>query len=212
MNIRTIDSSISSKGAREVLLDEKGDVRILPYSAWASLHWDEVRLMMHEIGLYVAPTEELIDYLDKLIGDNTAIEVGCGLGCVGRELSIPITDSCAQADKDVKAYYSMFGQPTIVYPHDVIRMDAVKAARHFRPHTIIGCYVTHRWRYDTMDGSDFGIDFPRMMNYCRRFVLVGNIDTHKNNPLMALPHEEIALDGLFTRADNDLNRVFVWTR
>lgn len=209
--VGVLDSNISTENIRKVVMDGK-DMRILPASVWQSFPWEEVRMLLHELGVYVVPTEELIDFLDKLIGDNSAIEICAGNGFIGRELGIPVTDSYQQQDDmTTKMYYQTFGQPTIRYPKDVIKLEANKAVDRFRPHTVLACYATHKWRYDTMSGNDKGVDFNRMMRRIHRLILVGNTEVHKDNPLMALPHEEIVLPGLITRSVHpETNRVFVW--
>ena len=209
--VGVFDSNISTENIRKVVMDEK-DMRMLPASVWQSFPWEEVRMLLHELGVYVVPTEELIDFLDKLIGDKSAIEICAGNGFIGRELGIPVTDSYQQQDDmATKMYYQTFGQPTIRYPKDVIKLEANKAVDRFRPHTVLACYATHKWRYDTMSGNDKGVDFNRMIRRIHRLILVGNTEVHKDNPLMAFPHEEIILPGLITRsARPDTNRVFIW--
>ena len=209
--VGVLDSNISTENIRKVVMDGK-DMRILPASVWQSFPWKEVRMLLHELGLYVVPTEELIDFLDKQIGDNSAIEICAGNGFIGRELGIPVTDSYQQQDDmTTKMYYQAFGQPTIRYPKDVIKLEANKAVDRFRPHTVLACYATHKWRYDTMSGNDKGVDFNRMMRRIHRLILVGNTEVHKDNPLMALPHEEIVLPGLITRSVHpETNRIFIW--
>ena len=206
-----VDSNVSTENIRKVVMDGQ-EMRILPASVWESFSWSEVRMLLHELGVYVVPTEELIDFLDKQIGDNSAIEICAGNGFIGRELDIPVTDSYQQQDDLATVqYYKMFGQPTIRYPKDVMKLEANDAVSRFRPHTVIACYATHKWRYDTMSGNDKGVDFKRLMRRIHRLILVGNKEVHKDNPLMALPHEEIILPGLITRsARPDTNRVFIW--
>lgn len=189
----------------------KREMRILPYSEWMKFSRDEIRMLLHETATYVAPTEELIDYLDKIIGQDKAIEVGAGNGFIGRELNIPITDSYQQQDPKVMAYYRLMKQPLIKYPVDVIKMDAWTAVRRFKPHTVIGCYITHKWREDTQDGNDKGIDMFDLFNHCKRLIMVGNLHTHRNNPLLETSHQEIQLPGLLTRSvDDSSNRIFIW--
>lgn len=169
-------------------------------------------MLLHETGTYVVPTEELIDYLDKLIGLEDTIEICAGNGFIGRELGIPVTDSYQQQDDaGTVMLYQLAGQPCIKYPKDVIKLEANKAVDKFRPHTVLACYATHKWRYDTMSGNDKGVDFQRLLRKVHRLILVGNTEVHKDNPLMALPHEEVILPGFITRsAHPETNRIFIW--
>lgn len=188
-----------------------GEFQILGSSFWNKFSKDQILKFMNEESLYVLPTEELLDFLDKEIGENSAIEVGAGRGIIGRELNIRTTDSHQQSDAFMKALYKAYNTTPIKYPHYIEKIDAVSAARKYRPHTILGCFVTHKWRGDTQSGNDFGIDMTKMFSFAKKFILVGNKKVHKDNPLMNIPHKEIELDGLITRGFNsELNRIFIW--
>lgn len=187
---------------------------IKSHSFWSQFSREQIYLFMVQSGLYVLPTEELIDYLDNLIGNSSAIEIGAGRGYIGRELSIPVTDSYQQQDdKDAVLLYDLAKQPRIKYPKWVEKKEAISAVLKYRPHTVLGCFVTHKWRYDTMSGNDKGIDMNKLFSLVKRFILVGNKHVHKDNPLMNLPHEEIILPGLITKGvQEDLNRIFIWNK
>lgn len=188
-----------------------GEFQILGSSFWNKFSKDQILKFMNEESLYVLPTEELLDFLDKEIGENSAIEVGAGRGIIGRELNIRTTDSHQQSDAFMKALYKAYNTTPIKYPHYIEKIDAVSAARKYRPHTILGCFVTHKWRGDTQSGNDFGIDMTKMFSFAKKFILVGNKKIHNDNPLMRLPHKEIELEGLITRGFNsELNRIFIW--
>lgn len=206
-----VDTNVSTERIRATVMDRR-EMKILPASVWDSFSWSEVRMLLHQTGTYVVPTEELIDYLDKLIGEESAIEICAGNGFIGRELGIPVTDSYQQQDdKESVLFYKLAGQPTIKYPKDVIKLEANKAVDRFRPHTVLACYATHKWRYDTMSGNDKGVDFRKLIRKIKRLILVGNTEIHKDNPLMEIPHEEIILTGLITRsARPETNRIFIW--
>lgn len=206
-----VDTNVSTERIRATVMDRR-EMKILPASVWESFSWSEARMLLHQTGTYVILTEELIDYLDKLIGEESAIEICAGNGFIGRELGIPVTDSYQQQDdKESVLFYKLAGQPTIKYPKDVIKLEANKAVDRFRPHTVLACYATHKWRYDTMSGNDKGVDFRKLIRKIKRLILVGNTEIHKDNPLMEMPHEEIILPGLITRsARPETNRIFIW--
>lgn len=190
-----------------------GEFRILGMDFWRRFTDDSIKMFMLREAIYVLPTEELLDYLDKLIGNTHAIEVGAGRGFIGHELNIHTTDSYQQQEEFTSFLYNLMGQPPIRYPKYVEKLDALRAVRKYRPHTVLGCFVTQKWRDDTQDGNDKGIDMEKMYSMIQRFILVGNKKIHRNNPLMSLPHEEIQLDGMITRGfDNELNRIFVWEK
>lgn len=209
--VGVIEKGTTTENIRRTVMEGR-EMRILPASVWESFSWSEVRLLLHETGTYVVPTEELIEFLDGLIGEESAIEICAGNGFIGRELGIPVTDSYQQQDDPATSLlYSLAGQPTIKYPKDVVKLEANKAVDKFRPHTVIACYATHKWRYDTMSGNDKGVDFQKLLRKVKRLVLVGNTEVHKDNPLMDIPHEEIILPGYITRsAHPETNRIFIW--
>ena len=154
-----------------------------------------------------------LDVLDDLTTDyEKTIEIGAGTGSIGRLLGIKMTDSHLQADKKVQLLYALQGQPVIKYPSDVVKLDALTACRRFKPDCVLGCYVTHLWREGMNSGNMYGVDFERLLPQLKRLILVGNLRTHADNPIMAIDHMEIDLPGdLLTRSDEtELNRIFVW--
>lgn len=207
------DGEISTAAIRKTVMDGR-KMQVLPYSEWKKFTWPEIRMLLHETATYVVPTEELINYLDELIGDKKAIEICAGNGYIGSNLGIIMTDSYQQQDdKTTALMYDLMRQPRIKYPANVIKLEASRAVRQMKPHTVIGCYATHKWREDTQSGNDKGVDFKDVFSKIQRLVLVGNIQTHKDNPLMSVSHKEIALPGLLTRAaDQSLNRIFIWEK
>lgn len=207
------DKEVSTANIRKAVMDGR-KMRLLPYSEWMKFTWPEIRMLLHETATYVVPTEELLDYLDELIGDDKAIEICAGNGYIGSNLDIVMTDSYQQQDdRMTRMYYDLMGQPRIKYPKSVMKLEASRAVRQMKPHTVIACYATHKWREDTQSGNDKGVDFGDVFSKVQRLVLVGNLQTHKDNPLMALPHEEVYLPGLLTRAaDQSTNRIFIWTK
>lgn len=213
MNVKTISRTTDITPVTEGVYKD-GEFQILGKEFWCQFSLDQIHLFMNQEALYVLPTEELIDFLDKEIGEADTIEVGAGRGIIGRELGIRTTDSYQQAsDSDTRIMYELINCPTIRYPKFVEKIDAVSAARKYRPHTILGCFVTHKWRGDTRSGNDLGIDMTKMFSYARRFILVGNKRVHGDNPLMKFPHREIDLDGLITRGFcQELNRIFIWEK
>lgn len=205
-----IDSRSSSDKVREAVLNNDGTIKVLPAKDWLSFPWDEVRLFMHEYPIYVLPTRELIDSLRDLTAPyKKVLEIGAGTGNVGRNLGVRMTDSHLQADPRIKAYYEAAGQPTIRYPKDVVRCEAVYAVRLLRPDCVFGCYVTH-WSLSG-PGSSWGVKFDRILKMVKRLILVGNDETHGANPIMQDLHKEISIPGLITRAGTGPGqKIYVW--
>lgn len=142
----------------------KGIICPVPLAELLKFPWPMIRKFMHVYGLYSFPTVELIDYLAKLIEGKNAIEIGCGMGIIGRALGIPITDSKVQEIPLIKQYYTLLGQPIIQYPTDVEKLEALEAVEKYHPDIVLGSYITHKWRDDTQSGSDWGVDTIKLIN------------------------------------------------
>lgn len=192
---------------------KNGEFQILPYSAWAQHDPVAIRLFLHEEALYSIPTEEVVEFIDELIGEHTAIEIGAGHGLWGRELDIPLTDSKLQERPEVKLMYLMAKQPLIKYPQDIIKLRASDAIKRFKPHTVFASYFTpicEGAKY--MEGDEVYRDDERLFpNWgVKRYIKIGSINTHGNNPLMKLAHEEHNPIELITRAEKVNQRIFIW--
>lgn len=103
--VGVIEKGTTTENIRKTVMEGR-EMRILPASVWESFSWSEVRLLLHETGTYVVPTEELIEFLDGLIGEESAIEICAGNGFIGRELGIPVTDSYQQQDDPATSLYT----------------------------------------------------------------------------------------------------------
>lgn len=211
LSAHIVNQTLDLSHIRKTLLQGRKIVPA-PYAVWRQFSWLEILQFLYETATYVAPTEELLDFLDELIGDEKTIEICAGNGSIGSELDIVMTDSYQQRDdKFTREHYQKTGQPLIQYPGNVLKLEASAAVRRMKPHTVIGCYAMHKWREDTKSGNYKGVDFEDVYAHCSRLVLVSHLQTHKDNPLMSLPHQEIELPGLLTRAaDQSQNRIFIW--
>ena len=188
-------------------------IKVLPAEDWRKFSDPEIKTLMHETATYVLPTQELLDFLNEEKSGMKTIEVAAGNGFIGRNLGVPVTDSCVQRDnKEIVAAYKMFGQPTIKYPKDIIKLEANSAVTRFRPECVIVCYGTHLDKPGRpQTGFAYGIDYERLLPRVKKLILVGNKETHGTNPIMDLPHREVKLDGLITRSsDPETNRIFIW--
>ena len=66
---------------------------IQPWKHWNALGQMGIYRVCSQYGIYVIPTEELIEELCNIIHDGEeAIECFCGLGIIGRELGMICTD------------------------------------------------------------------------------------------------------------------------
>lgn len=214
-----MDPSLSdaTHGMDEFLLDERGLPRALPSAYLESFGTYALRLWAHVRGVYQFPTTELIEWLREEIGGESAIEIAAGTGSIGRALGIRITDSRMQENNPVAvAYYRAAGQPTIKYPDDVEAHEAWDAVRRFKPHTVIGAWVTQLYREGDRGGNMFGVNEERILDRVQRYILIGNLGVHRDQEgkrILARPHRELTFPWLVSRAARpELDRIFVWEK
>lgn len=189
-------------------LNTAGNLVIKPYSFWQEIDQNKQSLFMLKYGIYVLPTFELIEWLkSKIIG--VAIEIGAGNGSIARELKIPITDSRMQEREDIKLMYFMGGQPVIKYPEDVEKLDSFEAIYKYRPQTVIGAFITHKYIDEIKKGNFWGVDEDFILLHAKRYLNIGNLETHKHKPILQLKHEAHYFPWLITRSINQsANRIF----
>ena len=77
--VQAIPEGTTTEAIRKKLMKGR-DILIRPAAEWQSFSWAEQRMLLHETATFVAPTEELVDFLDNLIGEESAIEICCGKG------------------------------------------------------------------------------------------------------------------------------------
>lgn len=87
-----------------------------------------------------------------------------------------------QERPEIKMYYLMGGQPVIQYPSDVEKLDAEQAINKYKPDTVIGCFITHKFDYSTNSGNAFGVQEEFIIKNVRRYINVGNLETHRLKP------------------------------
>ena len=192
----------------ESLMFTNGLLNVLPNSFYQQYSFNSIQIVMVKHGIYVLPTTELIEWLRTMIIPS-AIEIGAGLGSIGRALSIPITDSHLQSDPVIAAYYRSLGQAPIKYPTDVEKLTALDAIAKYNPHTVIGAFITHL--YNGSSGNQFGVAEEKIIDGGRRYINIGNADTHADKPLLRLPHNTFKFDWLLTRSrDQTKNSIWVW--
>ena len=189
-----------------------GIIKPLPVAEVEKFGWEKILLFMYKYGLYTLPTVELIDYLAGIVRGKRAIEIGAGMGTIGRSLRIPITDSRMQERPEVKAYYDAMRQPVIRYPDDVEKLDALAAVEKYEPEVVIGSYITHLWKPGMQSGNQWGVDTGELIKRVPAYYMIGNSETHANDPAMkyldGIEHHEF----LYTRGGKETSVIFRWKR
>jgi hypothetical protein len=200
----------------ECLLDQEKRLIVKPASFYQTIPQENLAIWCHHKGIYCLPTEELIDWLKPHLIPSKTIEVGAGVGTIGRSLGIPITDSCyMKNDSNVALYYKILGQPITCYPSDVLEMNSITAINHFQPEVIIGSWITHIYDKENPlnGGNQFGINEEEMLNKINKYIMIGNEFVHKNKPLLRFPHHVFKFPWLFSRSlKNDMNVIYLWEK
>ncbi len=200
------------KALDDAVMYDGGKIRVLPFDFWKSFNPEVIKNFMLNHGVYVIPTAELVEWFAKNIEGN-AIEIGAGHGSISRTLGIPITDSRMQERPEIKLIYESMGQPPIKYPLDVEKLSAVQAIKKYKPNTIIGTFITHKYCDKIKSGNALGVNEEFVLQNVNKYMLVGNIDTHHDKPIRKLPHDELYFDWLITRSVNQSkNRIWIWQK
>jgi hypothetical protein len=118
-------------------------------------------------------------------GTAPIIEIGAGNGTLAHGLKIPATDNKMQDAPMIQLYYKAMGQPTINYPEEVEKIDAIAAIKKYKPHTVIASWMTHKWIEEEHDkgGNEHAPDEREIMELVDKYILIGNMGVHKENRL-----------------------------
>lgn len=196
---------------RELLYDKDGNFNLLSYNELKLIPFTYLRAFMHTEAIYSLPTKEAVEYLDNLIGDETAIGICSGRAIWEKELGMIATDSkIQQYDKNVIEYYNILQQPLIKYPDYVERIDANKAVIKYKPHTVFGSYVTPKKTILNPNGNGYGPVEEDLMKHCQRYIKIGSVGCHGDYSLCKRPHKRIVIPELITRTFNNDSCIFIW--
>jgi hypothetical protein len=197
----------------EVLADD-GKIKLLPSDMWKKYKWDDFRAFCHMKARYGIHTVEQHLLLHTIINGRDAIEIGAGAGDLGHHLRIHMTDSKQQEDPIIAAQYAAMRQPVIKYPHEVEKIEALEAVYKYKPQVVIGSWITTYAPHEMPYGSNpYGIRENIILDFVETFILIGNISTHGDKPIMKNKHEEIYEDWMVSRgAKQENNRIWIWNR
>lgn len=190
-------------------------LKLLPSAAYDAFDRDGLRLWCNRQARYGLPTVELIEWLRTYIDGRDGIEIGSGSGDLCHHLGIRGTDSKLQNDPKAAIFYMLQNQPTIRYPASVERLEALEAITKYKPRIVVASWVTHWIDPDKGvppgGGCMFGVHEDQLLATGAIYVFIGNLRVHQHKPILQLPHREIKLPFLRSRAsDPSLDRVFIW--
>jgi hypothetical protein len=184
-------------------------LRIMPTAYWQEVGYQTTRTMLHFKAQYFLPTTEAISELQKLIapiGPEDCLEIGAGNGWLGSLLGIKMTDSHRQSKAAIMAAYLASGQPIIVYGQDVEKLDALSAVRKYKPHTVIGSWVSEKSSI-----LPDGIDEEHLLRMVKRYILIGSDTIHGKKIIMARKHQKIKSPFLLSRTEKQQeNSIWIW--
>ena len=190
----------------------------VPYKELLNIPQRVLRVYTFTHSIYGIITTELVEYLKNEIGDQKAIEIGCGNGTLGRALGIPFSDLKSQEIDEVKKKYQDMGQPTINYPADVEKLEAFEAIDKYKPEILIGSYITHYANPKQIEkgGYDYAPNEVEMSKLVKKYYMLGNKETHKHNRLLTNPKVKTTImhaPWIMTRSlKPDFNALFIWER
>lgn len=196
------------------LLMENGKIKARFAREYKNYRWEDFRHFCHKHARYGIPTLELVDYIRDLINGREAIEIGAGAGDLGHHLGIKMTDSKQQENGIIKRAYEAMGQPTINYPDDVEKLEALEAVYKYKPKVIVASWITPYAAHEMPYGSNpFGIKEDKILKLVETFIIVGNMDVHFDKPIRQFTHKTVHADWIVSRAKHPQNNcIFIWDK
>lgn len=196
------------------LLQDDDRIKLLSYKEYLSYPWEDLRFFCHEYARYGIPTIELISFLRGIMSNKSVIEIGAGAGDFGYHLGISMTDNRMQEDPAIIDIYKGTKQPVIKYPMDVEKLDALDAVKKYKPEIVFASWVTTYSPKQTSYGSSpYGVKEKEILDLVDTYILVGNVSTHGDKPIMKLPHTIIDEPFIISRSGNRIgNRVWIWDK
>lgn len=207
-----------------LVMEGKGIPKVVTAKVFDDFSDNQRMLLMVKHGLYVFPTLELASFIDNEVFGKTVLEIGAGNGAMADYLGIRATDNYSQApdyrpDPKLRALWEQgqqamknMGQAFVTYGDNVDRIEAMDAVIKHKPEIVYGCFITHKYRAGDKDGNKFGVDEEKLIRRCE-YIMVGNAVTHRNKRILSVPHSELCLPGLITRAQHqEANRVWKWDK
>jgi hypothetical protein len=199
----------------EMLLDEKGQLNVLPYSQLENVEHEHLMKFCVTNGFYSIPTRELIDFLETEIGEKKSktIEICSGNGVISRELGIIGVDNFMQEAEQIKELYEAQKQKPVTYGENVQKFEAMDGVKRYRPEIVVAAFCTHRyiptehWR----GGNMFGVNEKQMLTKIKKYIHIGNRKVHDKKPILKMPHREIKEPWILSRSQhkND-NVIWIW--
>ena len=213
-NRQDIDSLYSFEAMR--ITEQWNHLDPIPYEWYKQFSPEAWNLACQLQGVHQIITEELVEFINHLIGKSMSIEICCGCGTLGRALRIPRIDRKVSEDKRVKDYIKVHEQvgvqSNIIYPCDVITMTANDAFKFYNPEWVIGCWVTQKLK-GGKNGMMLGPreeEFVKNANYIH--VGASHLKIHTHKRINKIPHYIIEADWLVHKSSMaGSSQMRIWT-
>lgn len=198
--------------APELLKNNK--MRLFHAEHYKKYDWYDLRIFCHKQARYGIPTVELVDYLTDRIAGRSVIEIGAGSGDLGHHLGIKMTDSWQQAEENVSITYKLMQQPTITYPSDVEKIDALDAVILYEPKVVIASWITtYSPNMEKFNSNPYGVKEAKILDLVDTLIIVGNLDIHGDKPIRQIEHSVIKAPWILSRAKKQENNcIFIWDK
>jgi len=221
MGDRIIDAATLKRfPEREGALDANGRPQVKPAEFWNQFSENERFAFCVRHAVYCIPTTELVQWLRDKITErgpdelDRTLEIGSGNGVLAAALRIMATDSLLQRRSDIVEHFRRMQQPTIAYGPEVRRYDAETAVRLFKPTTVLGAWVTHRWREERGgSGSPYGVDEAKIIASGARYIFIGNdggSTQHGERPILEREHARYCFPWLVSRGERGHDFIAIW--
>lgn len=199
----------------EMLLDSKGQLRVLPYRELKNVPQQDLSLFCVKNGYYSIPTIELIDFIKNEIGESLekTIEIGAGNGVYSRELGIKATDNLMQLKPEVRAHYNAIKQAIVPYGQNVEKLDALEAVEKYKPEIVLAAWVTHKYNplQHNRGGNEFGINEKTLIQNVKKYIHIGNDTVHDKKPISEMKHRKIQEPWILSRSLHSMhNYIYIW--
>jgi hypothetical protein len=87
MSVIILNKNTDISRLEKDLLDDKNILKVVPAEYFAQVPQETLAIFCHKYGFYTLPTTELIEWLKPHVVPDKTIEIGAGVGAIGREPS-----------------------------------------------------------------------------------------------------------------------------
>lgn len=205
----------------EILLDESGFMKPVPAALLVTFLLVHLQIWANDHAVFQFATTELIDWLRQEIGVHNALEINAGNGVIGRSLGIVGIDSRIQGTKKFQEKAAeVYQQDAADFaftmpPKDIKKYEALEAVRVFRPHTVVGAFVTQKAHATDaahkIPSNIWGVNEEELITRVKKYIHFGNLTVHEKKRIYKYPHKVLEFPWLVTRCiDQSGNRVWIW--